>query len=89
MRTEYVRIMPYGARMINPAIAEALAHDHQLDLWRAAERSRLAHATRVRRRGTSRHVSLRTRAGWWMVHAGIRLALTGDARAGTRPIVVP
>jgi hypothetical protein len=67
--------------MINPATAEALARDHQHELRRSAELDRLARrvrATRVHR--------LRARAGWWLVHAGIRLALTADP---SRPAATP
>jgi hypothetical protein len=73
MRTGSVRILTYGSLMINPATAEALARDHQHELRRTAERDRLAR----RLRATSVH-RFRTRAGWWLVHAGIRLALTAD-----------
>ncbi|MGH9119204.1 MAG: hypothetical protein ACRD0A_15380 [Acidimicrobiales bacterium] len=64
--------------MINPAIAEALARDHQHELSRAADRQRVA------RRARASHVRpIRARAGWWLVHAGIRLALTADGEADT------
>lgn len=73
MRTRSVRIMPYGDGMINPGIAEALALAHQQELRRSAESARLA-----RRLRATRVHPLRARAGWWLVHAGIRLALTAD-----------
>jgi hypothetical protein len=73
MRTRTVRIVSYLDRMINPGIAESLAEIHQHRLHQEADRVR---AARAARRVRSRRHPLRSRAGWWMVHAGIRLALT-------------
>jgi hypothetical protein len=73
MRTGYVRILPYRSSMINPATAEALARDHVHQLRRSAEFDRLARQLR-----SPRVHRLRTRAGWWLVSAGIRLAVTAD-----------
>lgn len=74
MRTGTVRIVSYRRLMINPAIAETLARDHQRDLQAAAHRAHLARTARGSR--TRRHRRIRTRAGWWLVHTGIRLALS-------------
>jgi hypothetical protein len=69
--------------MINPAAAEALARDHQHELRRSAELNRLAHQLRA-----TRPHRFRSRAGWWLVHAGIRLALTADPTTSPRPRTV-
>ena len=71
---------PYGRRMINPTIAEQLARDRQFELHRAAEHDRLIRRVRGEARASRHHVPFRSRAGWWLVHAGIRLALTDEPR---------
>jgi hypothetical protein len=60
--------------MINPGFAETFAEIHQHELRQQADRVRQRRAARKIR---SRHHPIRTRAGWWMVHTGIRLALAG------------
>jgi hypothetical protein len=60
--------------MINPGIAESLALDHQRELRRAADTARLARRVR-----SVADRPVRARAGWWLVHAGIRIALSADA----------
>jgi hypothetical protein len=81
MRTESVRILPYRAPMINPGTAEAMARDHQNELRRSAELDRIARRVRA-----TRVHPLRARAGWWLVHAGIRLAVTAEP---SRPTTTP
>jgi hypothetical protein len=78
MRTETVRILSYGARMINSQLTgmpfidfEARQRQRQLlDEAQQVRRSRHVHRARPRR--------LRVRAGWLLVQAGVRLALGGE-----------
>jgi hypothetical protein len=78
MRTETVRILSYRAGMINPQVIgtpfiEFEARQRQQQLRDAAQQvRRTRHAHRARRR------RLRVRAGWLLVQAGVRLALSGE-----------
>jgi hypothetical protein len=70
--------------MVNSFAAESLARERQHELRATAHRARLSrHARR-----SGRH-SLRARAGWMLVHAGIRLALTDPARQGVPVLRFP
>lgn len=87
MRTDSVRILSYGGRMINSQLNEAFAHQRQQDLLDAAARVRLARHVRARRPRR-----LRTRAGWWLVQTGINMVLRDSAEhheAVRRPAVDP
>jgi hypothetical protein len=64
--------MPYRDGMINPVVAESFADIHQAFLHQEADRVR---ALRAVRRARRHRRPLRSRAGWWMVHTGIRLAM--------------
>jgi hypothetical protein len=66
--------------MINPPIAETLARYHQDELLDQARRQRVARRLRDHRSARFPRRPIRARAGWWMVHAGVRLALGSQVR---------
>jgi hypothetical protein len=83
MRTDPVRILSYRADMFNPQANEVLVHHRQQELLETARRVRL-----VRQVRQTRPRQLRTRAGWWLVQAGIRMVLSANpSPSAPRPTV--
>lgn len=76
MRTDPVRILSYRACMFNPQANEVLVRHRQQQLIDTAREVRLARQVRQ-----ARPRRLRTRAGWWLVQAGIRIVLSAHPPA--------
>jgi hypothetical protein len=70
--------------MVNSFAAEFLARERQQELRATADRAR-----RARKARASSHQGIRARAGWVLVHAGIRLALTDPAAQGVPVLRLP
>jgi hypothetical protein len=69
--------------MVNSFAAEFLARERQQELRATADRAR------ARKARASSHQGIRARAGWVLVHAGIRLALTDPAAQGVPVLRLP
>jgi hypothetical protein len=53
---------------MHPYVMTRVAHEHAADLHRSADQRRLARST------ADGSATLRSRAGWTLVHVGLRLA---------------
>ena len=58
---------------MHPYVMNQVAHEHAADLHRAADQRRLAKSA------PGAHATLRSRAGWTLVHVGLRLAANPSA----------
>jgi hypothetical protein len=70
---------------MNPYLTQRVSQEHMADLHRAADQSRLAAGTAGHRAGSRRPAgiapaAIRNRAGWTLVHLGLRL-VSGSADA--------
>jgi hypothetical protein len=68
---------------MHPYVSSRVSQEHQADLRRAADQNRLAaqaagHETAARRPAGISPAAIRNRAGWTLVHLGLRLVSSSD-----------
>jgi hypothetical protein len=66
--------------LLHAVLADQLVRERHAELLRAADRHRLRRLVSERRKR-----SVRGRIGWWLVEAGLRLALSGNPPVPGRP----